>query len=151
MYISSAEIYEDKIKLKYSDDSLDSCNDKVSLTSEQLPRPELYAVWGAMKKYVLGLVQPLQGFEDVSFYKIEFFNYGADDVPGQIKLYGVGTYEKGDRLELKTQRIVVVGGMQLIVANLIDELTLFARGRRAQMNLFEKTEMAVKAAEEQAS
>lgn len=150
MYISSAEIYEDKIKLKYSDDSLDSCNDKVSLTSEQLPRPELYAVWSAMKKYVLGLVQPLQGFEDVSFFKIELFNYDGD-MPMQIKLHGVGTYEKGDILEFKTQRIGVEGGLQLIVANLIDELTLFARGRRAQMNLFEQMEKTVKAVEERAS
>ena len=69
----------------------------------------------------------------------------------QIKLHGVGTYEKGDILEFKTQRIGVVGGVQLIVANLIDELTLFARGRRAQMNLFEQAEKSVKAVEEQAS
>ena len=150
MYISQAEIYEDKIKLKYSDDSLDSCNDKVSLTSEQLPRPELYAVWGAMKKYVLGLVQPLQGFEDVSFFKIELFNYDGD-MPMQIKLHGVGTYEKGDVLEFKTPRLGVVGGVQLIVANLIDDLTLFARGRRAQMNLFEQAEKSAKTVEEQAS
>lgn len=150
MYISSAEIDGDKIKLKYSDDSLDSCNDKVSLTSEQFPRPELYEAWNAMKKHVLELVKPLQGFENVSFFKVELFNY-SDNMPSQIKLHGVGTYEKRNLLEFKTQRIMVEGGLQLIVAYLIDELTLFARGRRAQMNLFEKTEMAVKAAEEQAS
>lgn len=150
MYISSAEIDGDKIKLKYSDDSLDSCNDKVSLISEQFPRPELYEAWNAMKKHVLELVKPLQGFEDVSFFKIELFNYDGD-MPMQIKLHGVGTYEKGDVLEFKTPRLGVVGGVQLLVANLIDELTLFARGRRAQMNLFEQAEKSAKAVEEPAS
>lgn len=150
MYISSAEIDGDKIKLKYSDDSLDSCNDKVSLTSEQFPRPELYEAWNAMKKHVLELVKPLQGFENVSFFKVELFNY-SDNMPSQIKLHGVGTYEKRNLLEFKTQRIMVEGGLQLIVAYLIDELTLFARGRRAQMNLFEQTEKSVKAVGEQES
>ena len=150
MYISSAEIDGDKIKLKYSDDSLDSCNDKVSLTSEQFPRPELYEAWNAMKKHVLELVKPLQEFENVSFFKVELFNY-SDNMPSQIKLHGVGTYEKRNLLEFKTQRILVEGGLQLIVAYLIDELTLFARGRRAQMNLFEQTEKSVKAVGEQAS
>lgn len=150
MYISSAEIDGDKIKLKYSDDTLDSCNDKVSLTSEQFPRPELYEAWNAMKKHVLELVKPLQGFENVSFFKVELFNY-SDNMPSQIKLHGVGTYEKRNLLEFKTQRIMVEGGLQLIVAYLIDELTLFARGRRAQMNLFEQTEKSVKAVGEQES
>lgn len=150
MYISSAEIDGDKIKLKYSDDSLDSCNDKVSLTSEQFPRPELYEAWNAMKKHVLELVKPLQEFENVSFFKVELFNY-SDNMPSQIKLHGVGTYEKRNLLEFKTQRILVEGGLQLIVAYLIDELTLFARGRRAQMNLFEQTEKSVKAVGEQES
>lgn len=150
MYISSAEIDGDKIKLKYSDDSLDSCNDKVSLTSEQFPRPELYEAWNAMKKHVLELVKPLQEFENVSFFKVELFNY-SDNMPSQIKLHGVGTYEKRNLLEFKTQRILVEGGLQLIVAYLIDELTLFARGRRAQMNLFEQAEKSAKAVEEPAS
>lgn len=150
MYISSAEIDGDKIKLKYSDDSLDSCNDKVSLTSEQFPRPELYEAWNAMKKHVLELVKPLQEFENVSFFKVELFNY-SDNMPSQIKLHGVGTYEKRNLLEFKTQRILVEGGLQLIVAYLIDELTLFARGWRAQMNLFEQAEKSAKAVEEPAS
>lgn len=129
-------------KISYVDDSISNANDVVTLKSDATPRPELIKAYNKLAD-VMRINFPLivDAFTEIMISAVNFnYDKDTDEVDGIILECLCGTRDVNNcstHLKVVTTELEITKH-RITLQTLMDEISLFARGRRAQMSLFEQ-------------